>query len=72
MEFVNPYNKKLEACAHEVGLKVVPHSDGNLWSIMDVLIDSGYDGTNPLEPQAGMDLQKVKDAYGDKICLLEY
>jgi uroporphyrinogen decarboxylase len=70
MEFVNPYNKQLVERAHELGLKVVRHSDGNLWSIMDVLIDSGYDGINPLEPQAGMDLQKVKDAYGDKICLL--
>ncbi|PKN69935.1 MAG: hypothetical protein CVU54_07855 [Deltaproteobacteria bacterium HGW-Deltaproteobacteria-12] len=69
-EFVNPYNRKLVARAHELGLKVVRHSDGNLWSIMDVLIDSGYDGINPLEPQAGMDLQKVKEAYGDKICLL--
>jgi len=37
---------------------------------MDILIDSGYDGLNPLEPQAGMDLKKVKDAYGAKICLL--
>lgn len=70
LEFVNPYNRKLVDRAHELGLKVVRHSDGNLWSIMDILIDSGYDGLNPLEPQAGMDLKKVKDAYGDKICLL--
>jgi uroporphyrinogen decarboxylase len=70
MEFVNPYNKRLVVRAHELGLKVVRHSDGNLWSIMDILIASGYDGINPLEPQAGMDLQKVKEAYGDKICLL--
>ncbi len=70
MEFVNPYNRKLVDRAHKLGLKVVRHSDGNLWSIMDILIDSGYDGLNPLEPQAGMDLKKVKDAYGDKICLL--
>jgi len=69
-EFVNPYNRKLVNRAHELGLKVVRHSDGNLWSIMDILIDSGYDGINPLEPQAGMDLKKVKDAYGGKICLL--
>ncbi len=69
-EFVNPYNRKLVDRAHELGLKVVRHSDGNLWPIMDILIDSGYDGINPLEPQAGMDLKKVKDAYGDKICLL--
>jgi uroporphyrinogen decarboxylase len=70
LEFVNPYNRKLVDRAHELGLKVVRHSDGNLWSIIDILIDSGYDGLNPLEPQAGMDLKMVKDAYGDKICLL--
>jgi uroporphyrinogen decarboxylase len=69
-EFVNPYNKKLVDRTHELGLKVVRHSDGNLWSIMDILIDTGYDGLNPLEPQAGMDLKKVKDAFGAKICLL--
>jgi len=56
--------------AHALGLKVIRHSDGNLWSIMDILIDTGYDGLNPLEPQAGMDLKKVKDAHGDTICLL--
>jgi len=70
MEFVNPYNRKLVDRAHELGRKVVRHSDGNLWSIMDILIESGYDGLNPLEPQAGMDLKKVKESYGDKICLL--
>lgn len=70
LEFVNPYNRKIVDRAHALGMKVVRHSDGNLWSIMDILIDSGYDGLNPLEPQAGMDLKKVKDAYGDKICLL--
>lgn len=69
-EFINPYNRKLVDRAHALGLKVIRHSDGNLWSIMDDLIETGYDGLNPLEPQAGMDLKKVKDAYGDKICLL--
>ncbi|MBU1183469.1 MAG: uroporphyrinogen decarboxylase family protein, partial [Proteobacteria bacterium] len=70
MEFVNPYNRKLVDRAHELGLKVVRHSDGNIWSIMDIIIESGYDGLNPLEPQADMDLKKVKDKYGNKICLL--
>ena len=46
------------------------HSDGNLWSLMDILLDSGYDGLNPLEPQAGMDLKKVKNYCGDRVCLL--
>jgi uroporphyrinogen decarboxylase len=56
--------------AHAAGLKVVRHSDGNLWPLLDILLDTGYDGLNPLEPQAGMDLKKVKAYCGDRLCLL--
>jgi len=68
--FINPYNRKLVDRAHAAGLKVVRHSDGNLWSILDLLLDSGYDGLNPLEPQADMHLKRVKDYCGDRLCLL--
>jgi uroporphyrinogen decarboxylase len=70
LEFVAPYNQRVLDYAHGQGLKVVRHSDGNLWPILDTLVDMGYDGLNPLEPGAGMDLKRVKDAYGDRICLL--
>lgn len=69
-EFVNPYNRRLVDRAHQLGLKVVRHSDGNLWKLMDTLLDSGYDGLNPLEPQAGMTLERVKAYCGDRLCLL--
>jgi uroporphyrinogen decarboxylase len=69
-EFINPYNRKIVKRAHELGLKVVRHSDGNLWPILDLLIETGYDGLNPLEPEADMGLKKVKDYCGEKICLL--
>jgi uroporphyrinogen decarboxylase len=68
--FVNPYNRKLVERGHELGLKVIRHSDGNLWTLMDTLLDTGYDGLNPLEPQADMDLKRVKEYCGDRICLL--
>ncbi len=68
--FVNHYNRQIVDKAHEKGLKVVRHSDGNLWPLMDILIETGYDGINPLEPQAGMEIKKVKEYCGDKICLL--
>lgn len=70
VEFVNFYNRRLVDAAHEKGLKVVRHSDGNLWPLLDILMDSGYEGLNPLEPQAGMDLAKVKACCGDRLCLL--
>lgn len=68
--FILPYNRRVVDRAHELGLKVVRHSDGNLWPLMDMLLDAGYDGLNPLEPQAGMALNKVKQDFGDRICLL--
>ena len=69
-EFVAPYNQRVLDYAHQHGLKVVRHSDGNLWPILDSLVDMGYDGLNPLEPQAGMELGRVKAHCGDRICLL--
>jgi len=69
-EFIRPYNQELVNRARERGLKVIHHSDGNLWPILDSMLEMGYDGLNPLQPQGGMDLKKVKDYCGDKICLL--
>jgi uroporphyrinogen decarboxylase len=69
-EFIAPYNRKLVERAHELGLKAVRHSDGNLWGLLDLFLDSGYDGLNPLEPQAGMHLGEVKAYCGDRLCLL--
>jgi uroporphyrinogen decarboxylase len=69
-EFINYYNRQIVEQAHQKGLKVVMHSDGNLWPLLDTLLETGYDGLNPLEPQAGMAMAEVKSYCGDKICLL--
>lgn len=69
-EFVYPYNRQIVEKAHDLGLKVVRHSDGNLWQILELLLAAGYDGLNPLEPQADMGLKKVKAHCGGRICLL--
>lgn len=55
---------------HEAGIKVVFHSDGNLWQILDEMVDAGIDGLNPIEPLAGMDLDKLKQRYGKKLILV--
>lgn len=68
--YINQYNRQIVDKAHQKGLKVVRHSDGNLWPILDLLLGSGYDGINPLEPQADMAMKKVKAYCGDQVCLL--
>ncbi len=53
----------------ELGLLVIKHTDGNLWAIMDQLVDSGIDCLDPIDPIAGMNLGEVKAKYGDRIAL---
>lgn len=53
----------------ELGLYVIKHSDGNLWPIIDMIVDSGIDCLDPIDPLAGMNLGEVKARYGGRIAL---
>jgi uroporphyrinogen decarboxylase len=53
----------------ELGLYVIKHSDGNLWPLLDMLVDAGIDCLDPIDPLAGMDLGEVKARYGRRIAL---
>ena len=46
----------------------VYHSDGDLTQILDDLLILGMNGLNPFEPPV-MDIEKIKETYGDRICL---
>ena len=43
---------------------VLLHSDGNIEPLLDMLIDAGIDGFNPIEPRSGMDLVRLHEKYG--------
>ena len=53
----------------DLDFMVIKHTDGNLWPIIDMLVDSGIDCLDPIDPLAGMDLGEVKEKYGDRIAL---
>jgi uroporphyrinogen decarboxylase len=53
----------------ELDLLVIKHTDGNLWPIIDMIVDSGIDCLDPIDPTAGMDLGEVKAQYGQRIAL---
>lgn len=69
-EFVLPRLQRMVDAIHEEGGKVVKHSDGNLWPILDPIIQTGVDAIHPIEPIAGMDIGEVKQKYGRKVCLI--
>jgi uroporphyrinogen decarboxylase len=69
-EFVYPCFKRCIDVCHAAGGYAIKHSDGNLWPILDLIAGSGIDALNPLEPEADMDLARVKARYGQRLCLM--
>jgi len=52
-----------------LGLYVIKHTDGNIRSLLEMIIDSGIDCLDPIDPVAGMDLAEMKQKYGQRIAL---
>ena len=42
---------------------VMLHSDGDIRLVLDMLIDAGIDGINPLERRANMNIVKIRQSY---------
>jgi len=68
-EFILPYLKKAVDVTHKNGSYLIKHTDGNIWKILDDIINTGIDALDPLEPLAYMDIGKVKEKYGNRVCL---
>jgi uroporphyrinogen decarboxylase len=64
-----PGLKRVMGGFKELGLMVIKHTDGNLWPIIDMIIDSGIDCLDPIDPIAGMDIAEVKAKYGDRVAV---
>ena len=54
----------------KLGVPILLHSDGDINSYLEDLVDAGIDGLNPLQRTANMDLASVKAHYGDRITLI--
>ena len=68
-EFELPNIRRLVDYAGRRGIQVLKHTDGNIYPILDDMVEAGITGIHPIEPGT-MDLRDVKQSYGDKICLL--
>ena len=55
-----PRVKQIVDAYHQHGMKVFYHSEGDLWKVLDDLIDCGIDGLNPLEPDSNMHAEEVR------------
>jgi hypothetical protein len=64
-----PRLAKLVNAWHEHGIKVIYHSDGNLWPVLEDFRQAGIDGINPLEPLSKMYAGDVRKAFPDWILM---
>lgn len=64
-----PRLRKLVETWHSHGAKVIFHSDGNLWRVLDDFKAAGVDGLNPLEPLSKMYAGDVRKSYPDWILM---
>ena len=58
-----PRLRTLNEAWHNRGARCLFHSDGNLWPILDALVEAGIDGLNPIEVAAGMTVRSVREQY---------
>ncbi len=68
-EFIMPYHADICELVHKKGRKIAKHSDGDIEPIIPALIEAGFDGIHPIQPQ-NMDIGKIKEKYGKQLCLL--
>jgi len=68
-KFVKPYHREICETAHQRGVPIIKHTDGNIWPILDDLLEAGFDGIHPIQPQS-MEIEDVKEHLKGKACVL--
>jgi uroporphyrinogen decarboxylase len=62
--------REVESIKSYKDVPVFLHTDGNINKVIDDVVDCGFDGLQSLQPSANMDLNAIKEKYGDKLCLM--
>lgn len=68
-KYVFPWYEEIAAVCRQNDLLLFFHSDGNIWQIMDDLVNIGFHAIHPLDPTS-MDILEVKNKLGKKIGIM--
>jgi uroporphyrinogen decarboxylase len=63
-----PLLKQIGRLAANQAKPFIYHTDGDVRSIMEDIIDSGVTALHPIEPKS-MNIAEIKQKYGDRLCL---
>ena len=69
--YILPRMQLLVQKCHELGLPFIKHTDGNITRIeQELLVESGIDAYQAIEPVAGMDIVDLKQRFGSQLTLM--
>jgi uroporphyrinogen decarboxylase len=68
-ELLYPGLKRVMGGFRELGLAIIKHTDGAIMPLLEMIVDSGIDCLDPIDPIAGMNIEKLKRDYGHRIAL---
>lgn len=68
-DLMYPGLKRVIKGFHDHGLPIIKHTDGNIMPLLDMILDSGIDCLDPIDPLGNMDMAKMKREYSHKIAL---
>ena len=68
-DFIGPRLREVIGELKALGLYCIKHCDGDITDILDYLIESGIDCIDPIDPTAGMKLDRIKSEYGSRVCI---
>ena len=69
-ELIFPFYVELIDLIHGHGVPVILHSCGYTESILDLIVETGFDGLNPMEVKAGNDTVRFAEDYADKLVFI--
>ncbi len=61
---------RITETAHARGMKILVHTDGMVYPLLNWFADCGFDGVHALEPTAGVELARAKEIVGELLCLI--
>jgi len=67
-EMIYPWHKAHAEEAHKHGLKILKHCCGHTWPVINELAEV-YDAYEGIQASGGMDIKKLKECVGDRLCL---
>jgi len=63
-----PYLRRWVAEVRDMGCFAILHTDGDVTPYMEDIANSGVHALQAIDPVAGMDIRKVKEQVGDRLC----